>query len=306
MPAHPRAKVVIASGYSFSGSSAYVDFLVDHEGVCQMPGGECRLFVSKYAFRSLLESIKSAGYATDEAIKHCISFMNGEVEDDTFYHGRIRTLVSALKAAMGDEYAMYLDRFETAVRARPNSGQAIIEASREFVHSTCDAIAAGAGAHTIVLDQGVRPWSLHGLRFFSQADVFVVRRDFRDQVIDRLCNGHPSEGFAAEMKRRVQAMKKQARTHGRADITISDLWFEDLVLNRVARARLRRQLGVGRRTGREFNPIASSRNVRLHEKRPDLTADMPRTPKSLHYRWTLRRSADRPDHANSRHAVVPG
>jgi hypothetical protein len=266
-------RIIIVSGFSFSGSSAVLDFLLDHKKVVRLPGGECRLFASRFAFFHLVQSIKKNGVVTDDALQACLQFLDGKwISGKDYYDDRIQALVRSLKDQVGVAYEMALAQFESQIREHPRSVSVVVRAAQKFIRTICGLVATQRKAHTIVLDQAVRPWSLSRLRFFPPSYVFLVRRDIRDQLIDRICNGLPEENFAEDMKERVQKVSDSLSGLGKH--RIFQLWFEDLVLHRSKRKEIREVFNLSPNGKKNFNPIASRRNIKRYRSRPDLLGEV--------------------------------
>lgn len=284
-----KARKLIVSGYSFSGSSALMDFFLDHKGVCRLPGGEARFINSKHAFRRLARSLKLNSVVTDKALTMTLDFLNGAKLGDSYHHKKCRSAISALKNTLGGRYDLFLSELEAAVKAAPDHEPAVISACCKFITRICDSVAEEQDCHTIVLDQALRPWTLSGVQFFDEVDVFVVARDFRDQVIDRLRHGLDDAGFSEEMQKRRDAARKSIKVLGSARHRFHELWFEDLILFSDKRRHLSRTMNLTPIEGRHFNPVASKKNIGLYKRRPDLMDEAARVPKSLFYVMTPKR-----------------
>ena len=288
-PSIPQARKVVVSGYSFSGSGAVMDFLLDHEGVCRLPGGEARIINSKYSFHSLLGSLKKNGSVATQVLDNCVEFLDGRRSGERYYDVRCRSTVATLKKTLGPTYERLLKRFKSDVRREPGNADAVLAACQAFVSNLCNAVAAGQNCHTIVLDQALRPWTLDGATFFDDVDVFVVRRDFRDQVIDRLRHGLSDKGFARQMKARRQAARRSISVLQSPNRRLHQLWFEDLILSFRARENVRKALQLSPKIGGNFNPLASKRNIGLHKVRPDLLGEAAEIPSAYLYKPTPKR-----------------
>jgi len=262
---------IITSGFSFSGSSAVVDLLTDHDGVVEFPGFETRPFNGFAAFAGLIKSIRTGGVVTDEALRLSLELIRGKsVGESSFQEHAVRS-VETMREAFGSLFDDAVNQFENAIKAEPSRRQTVVMAATKLINTLCEDYAKKTGAHTIVLDQAVRPWTLNRAKFFGRASIIVVRRDLRDQILERLRHGFPDLGFVAEMQKRVEAMKIQSQALPEGT-TLSEYWFEDIVLDRAVRESLVASTGVNpaSRISKKFNPVASVRNVNLHVQHGDL------------------------------------
>lgn len=284
-PAGPCARVrsVIVSGFSYSGASAVVDFLCDHEGVVRFPGGESRLWTGARSLPALVKAASEQGQVDRATLEAVIAFLRGEDPGEERYDRYVRRTVRLVREALGTLYDQRVDRLRQAVLAAPDDPLAVAAAARDHVTGLVNAFGALVGAHTVVLDQGVRPWILDRLFFHDPgAPLCFVRRDIRDQILDRLRHGVDDPDFVATMRARLAKTRRELRRFA-GDRPIRRIWFEDLVQSRWARRRLLAGLGLDglRRVGDAFNPVASRKNVGLHRLRPDLLEGYGRFPWAL-------------------------
>lgn len=182
--------------------------------------------------------------------------------------------VNAYRQALGAYYQSLVDQFISSVRAAPESRRALKMAAGRFISSLCDEIGRQQNAHTLLIDQGVRPWLLSRIQFYDTATVVIVRRDVRDQIIDRIRHGLDSEGFVPEMRRRLRKTAQSIKLF--PGYSFQRVWFEAIITDRGARHDLIRSCGMldARLVGARFNPVASRQSIGLYDKRPDLLPDL--------------------------------
>ena len=267
----PSAKTIITSGFSFSGASAVLDYLADHDGVTVFPGGEMRIFNSRQSFAALLKDVNQNKTVSEATLRTTLAILRGTKTGSDHLSSSVRKSVSDIKVAIGPFYMEQVSRFEAAVRASPSSSAAIVNASKMFISGLADHHAAAQNASIVVFDQAVRPWEIARLKFFDETTVFVCRRDLRDQCVERARHLLPTEGFLEMTRTYVARMEAQISRVGKRH-KIVHLWFEDFLTDRETRKRVILEAGIiGRqRKTTRFNPLASKKNLQIYKVRPDL------------------------------------
>ena len=262
---------IITSGFSFSGSSAIHDLLVDN-GAIAFPGREMRIFSSAGSFSALTRDIKRHGSASTGTIENVIALLHGEARDAKAHFAQsVHSSVARIRKKLGDYYDLRVDSLADELhRSRKQRGRTI-EACRGFIDDICNHFAKLTGVSTIVFDQGVRPWGLNRMLFYGDVVVFVCMRDVRDQMIDRMRHSLDNTDFEETLRsqtKRFHDLLAKPSSSGK----VVQVWFEDLVMDSSERRRIlvAADLGPRVRNGGKFNPIASRRNIGLYRLRPDL------------------------------------
>ena len=287
-----HVRKVITSGFSFSGSSAIHDLLIDH-GATAFPGGEMRIFSSRHSFSAVISEIRRKGKASTRTIDRTVGLLRGNAPGpNSHFTQSVTVCVRRIRKAFGDYYDLRVDRLHGELcRARDDDALAL-ESCQQFVDELCSTLSTQTGASTIVFDQGVRPWALNPLMFYTNATTLVCRRDVRDQIIERSRHSLDNSGFQLRMRTQSEKFLDSLQSLETADRVIT-VWFEDVITNLLERRRILALVGLDAtaRSGNAFNPIASRRNIGLYRLRPDLAPTVSNEDAPLLYKnagWSRR------------------
>ena len=283
---------IITSGFSFSGSSAVLDLLLDN-GAIAFPGDEVRIFSSSSSFSALTREVKCRGSASPSTIAEVIALLRGEAPHGAAYFAEaVQSSVSQIRERLGTYYDHRVDALASELHQSRKHRARIISRCRNFIDDLSNHFATLTGASTIVFDQGVRPWALNRMAFYGEVLVFVCMRDFRDQVIERMRHSIDNTGFEETLRsqtNRFRDLLARSRPVG----SVIPVWFEDLVLDCSERRKVVTAAGLGSalRSSGHFNPVASRRNIGLYRLRPDLVPASTRVDEALLYsppKWDRR------------------
>lgn len=269
LPAQPRK--IITSGFSFSGSSAIHDLLLDN-GAAAFPGGEVRIFSSANSFSALTRDIKLHGSVRSDTIDNVLALLRGEARGAKPHFSRaVRSSVAGIRRCLGDFYDWRVDELAGELRRARRKRAKVIVAGRSFIDDVCNHFAGLTGASVVVFDQGVRPWALNRAVFYGSPVVFVCMRDIRDQMIERRRHSLDNAGFEEKLRSQVKKFQSQL-SRPLSGGSVTAVWFEDLIMDASVRSRVLVAAGLGPRVhrGSHFNPVASRRNIGMYRARPDL------------------------------------
>ncbi len=287
-------RIIVTSGFSFSGASAFLDFLTDHEGVTSMPF-ECRWISHPCSFASLQASLEKSGEISLDCVKSLTEILRGEGPRTDHALDSIAKSILSIRGDFEEIYLAELEQLSSKLYSPKITMLEVTASCSAFILAVCSLYSKRDNAHTIVLDQAVRPWFLKPLQFLPTSQVFIVRRDLRDQIIERKRHGIEDPNFVLRMKKTMRGLSKNMKSL-KALHTFHQVWFEDLVLYLDSRQKIRRNLGLGLPIRSGFNPIASLANLQLYKKRPDLISRLSADDKNLYYRqrffiyhWLTRR-----------------
>lgn len=262
---------VITSGFSFSGSSAINDLLLDN-GAAAFPGGEMRIFSSARSFSALTRDIKHYGSIRADTIESVAALLRGNALGAKPHFVRsVRSSVARIRRSLGSFYDTRIETLVDELHRTPTQQAETIETCRRFIDDLCNHFARFNGVSVVVFDQGVRPWALSRVVFYGRPIVFVCRRDIRDQIIERSRHSLDNTGFEELLRSQANKFQAMLSKEQYREILVS-VWFEDLVMDSSERRRILAAAGLGGRirSGSYFNPIASRRNIGLYRARPEL------------------------------------
>lgn len=269
MVAQPR--LIICSGFSYSGSSAVVDWLLDHQGVAKFPGGELRLFRSRYGFNTLYTKLGRKGVLDADDLEGLKLLLAAKAPvhkaPDKKANDNARRLRDGFGTLWKKETEILL-----ATLAVPGLKKAAFRAGVcRFITALAADAAQRRAAHTLILDQALRPWLIDRRSFFGDPYVIAVHRDLRDQGVDMIAHGYSlSPDFAEKLTERLERARVAANKANQKALRCWLLRFEDFVLDRGVRAQIRDALELIPKGGRPtFNPAQSAQNIGLHRHSPD-------------------------------------
>lgn len=278
---------VIVSGFSYSGSSAVVDLLRDHAGVAKFPGKEFRFLRASWGANNVANSLKSKR-ASDylQAVEQFHSFCQGEMPELRKTDGRCNAFVRSVHKELGVDYEVavvaVIEQLRRAGELPAGARRlAALNALRSFFTTITARVATQKKASHVILDQALRPWTLHHGACFNACAIVIVRRDARDQFVDQYNKaGFPVRDVRAFMKElntryaRIERKVAELRQMGHHVLQVQ---FEDLVRepNRET-ARLTDFLGLEYKkvtnAARRFQPETSRKNLWLFEAHADREA----------------------------------
>jgi acetyltransferase-like isoleucine patch superfamily enzyme len=250
--------------------------LTDRQGVAVFPGGEARAFSSRYTFYALARSLRLSGGVTPVAYERCMAALSGQSWEGGPENLPSHAKVAAYRKYFGALYDTALEQFDKAISAPDISRASLRAATAAFVDALCEEVGQRNDAHTVVIDQGVRAWAPQRAVFYGATTVIIMRRDVRDQIIERLRHGYDIPGFEAEMLSRTARMKAGIARLPKG--TVHEGWFENLIMDHTERDTILGLCGLADaplKTERRFNPLSSRKNIALHQQRPDLVDYMP-------------------------------
>jgi hypothetical protein len=287
-PLAPNERVMI-SGYFYSGSSAVLDFLRDHEGCVKWsPAGEMRLVKFPGGLASFARSHAEQGEVSDKALVDLYLHLCGRrvesVPKGTYSRwGMVNKNSRKLhrkptaRGYLLRCYEHFLD-LVARVGAGPITEEELEDRFRRWVRSALDAAAADLGADRLIVDQAVTAWRMPIARFLPPSTFVVVHRDPRDQFVEaREVLARPGRKptsparFAATYLRRRRMVRRAIpdleRRHGHRFLSTS---FERFVVQHEdSAAWILDELemhGVPRVANR-FDPEVSRQNVGKHHGR---------------------------------------
>lgn len=260
----PKCRKIIISGFPCSGSSAILDFLAEREGVAVFPGGEFRLLRFS-SVEKILGEIKKMGSASRRSLEVLLEeFSEGRRGGDDHGVKQVRSSIAKIRDKIPCEYERELARLAELIIGRDLALRDFIHSIRSFISNLCDIYAQKFHAHTVLLDQAVRPWELQYLRYFDECSVVISKRDVRDQMVDRSRASLSNEGFLNLMRTRMSKADSPPSWLGKKRL-LKTVWFEDFVENSQTREDVLKFANMTHRdrVRDQFNPIASGRSVRV-------------------------------------------
>ena len=276
----PRQRV-FCSGYFYSGSSAVVDFLHDHDGVVKWPPrGEMRLIKSPNGLADLAQRHADTGRLTAADLTGFYLHLVGQTLTLTppGTHHPIEKVNANSRRLLAEPVAAgylrhCLSGFLRLVEINgPQLSTAALETfCRQLVAGALDAAARDTGASVLVVDQAVTAWRLPLARFVPPSSFVVVHRDPRDNFAEaRTVLRQPGRteptatGYVGSYrKKRAKAMAALPLLIERGHRTLT-LGFEDFVIDHATSAeRIRRFTGLDGHTHRprRFRPERSRANI---------------------------------------------
>lgn len=287
-----RNERVMISGYFYSGSSAVLDFLRDHEGCVKWsPAGEMRLVKFPGGLASLARSHAEQGKVSDKALVDLYLHLCGRrvdtVPKGTYSRwGMVNKNSRKLHrkpAARGYLLRCYEHFLELAARVGdgPITEEDLEDRFRRWVRSALDAAAADLGADRLIVDQAVTAWRMPIARFLPPSTFVVIHRDPRDQFVEaKEVLARPGRKptsparFAATYLRRRQTVRRAIpdleRHHGHRFLSTS---FERFVVHHEETATWildELEMHDVPRIANRFDPAASRQNVGKHHGRLSL------------------------------------
>lgn len=280
---------IIASGYSYSGSSALFHFLADYKSIAIFPGGEFRMFRASHGLKLLYGEFKQHKRVSPEAIAHFRQFCAGKGVCLSLYDNRANAGVKRLRAYFGDYFDKVVERLTWDISRYDLDKHSFLTAMQAFINDLFDEVARREGVTHVVIDQALRPWMMQYLPCFGDADVFIVRRDIRDQIVDRVNHGQEDDpDFLTEMVQRLSSVNQAiSKFSGSAHYRIRHIWFEDFVTNaNGCREEILSDLGIDANKThgeRKFQAEKSVRNIGLYKTHKHIAGYLNEKHKGLFY-----------------------
>lgn len=281
-----RHERVMISGYFYSGSSAVLDFLTDHQGCVKWsPAGEMRLIKFPGGLDALAKSHAERGQLTANALVDLYLHLCGrrvETEPKGTYTrwgmvNRNSRKLHRKPTARGYLLRCYEHYLDLIARTRegPIDPAELEGRLRSWVEAALDAAAADTGADRLIVDQAVTAWKMPIARFLPPSMFIVVHRDPRDQfteakeVLSRPGRKATTPArFAASYLRRRRTVQRAIptleRDHGHRFLSTS---FERFVVHHQRTADWildELQMHDVPRVAEGFDPQVSRQNVGKH------------------------------------------
>lgn len=283
-------QLVVVNGFSYSGSSAVVDFLLDHKRVAAFPGGEFRMCRAKWGLNRLFRYSRKRRISAQLAEEFAV-FCRGEMPVTKGPDKRANKNIHRMRRYFGSFFDAQVGIFLKHLRAGPTRPE-LLAAAQSFIDALVREVARRENAEVVVMDQGFRPATIHYRRMFpSYTIVFIVKRDVRDQITDLLKHNYtPTMQFVSDLERRLNKCKTRIKLMN--DIKPKILWlqFERFVSSSESRNRVRELLGVTPRYPwflswlyARFQPMKSRRNIGIYAKGAEWIAELAHTHPHLIY-----------------------
>lgn len=290
-------KVIVTSGFGWSGSGAVSDLLRDRIAPFEpYPPPELLMFRTKWGntpVHRVISDARANSFRPSAAVDALLTSVLGLAPRDL---DGMRFELARRKSALGhlvDDEAnavrlieacgILLRDLEEATSRGCASQRTVLAILADFVQrSLClERLAAGG---SVLVDNAMHPSALRALDILPSATAIVVTRDPRDQFVNlrsarRSDNGGDEAGYASFVKAQrgmldgfLGVLQRDGRT---SDIRC--VRFEDVVLDESTREAMLRTLGVDPVDDdgdqqRRFRPEESANNVGLHFAEPDAAA----------------------------------
>jgi hypothetical protein len=283
-------QLIVVNGFSYSGSSAVVDFLLDHKHVAAFPGGEFRMCRAKWGLNRLFRRTRKKRISAQLADEFA-AFCRGKMPVTNGPDERANKNIRRMRRYFGSFFDTQVDIFLKSLRAKPTRSE-FLAAAQSFIDALVREVARRENADVVVMDQGFRPATIHYRRMFpSYTVVCIVRRDVRDQITDLLRHNYtPTMQFASDLDRRLTKCKTQIKLMSDIKPKIHWLQFERFVTNSKSRSKLRELLGLTPKYPwflswlyARFQPMKSRRNIGIYTEGAKWIAELALTHPHLIY-----------------------
>jgi hypothetical protein len=273
----PPVRAIITSGFSYSGSSAVLDFLRGDPRIANFPGGEFRFFRARWGMNTLIKTIRRSGDIPEEQLNNFLRFCRREMPVESRRDATCNRFVKRVKSAIPEIFKDTIRSFAGNVAIAKSYEDPVVKvkllkkAVKQFTATFVRDYSVTTGSEAVLLDQAVRPWTLGQRKYIPGRKIVMVTRDPRDQYVDQYMKaGTPVrevQQFMAALEARLQTAIQTASTVGAEEFML--IRFEDFVSEfESVSDKIYRFIGLDApetKNTKYFDPSVSIKNIGIYK-----------------------------------------